>query len=71
MLKLAEEYPGYGFSRHCGYGTPEHEAAIVKKGMCPAHRRSYVPMGKLKTAEEMSQAHDEGMVVDDEGTTPE
>jgi ribonuclease HII len=64
MLKLAEEYPGYGFAKHVGYGTPEHRAAIEKKGMCSAHRRSYVPMGKL-SGEEMAQANDEGMVIDE------
>lgn len=64
MRKLAEKYPGYGFGENVGYGTPQHQAAIGKLGMCPAHRRSYVPTGKLKSAVEIAQASDEGMSVD-------
>lgn len=46
MQKLAEKYPGYGFGDHMGYGTPQHKAAIDKKGLCPMHRRSYVPISE-------------------------
>ena len=34
-------YPGYGFSRHKGYPTAEHRAAIVRLGPCAIHRRSF------------------------------
>jgi ribonuclease HII len=34
-------FPGYGFSRHKGYGTRQHIAAIIKKGFSPIHRRSF------------------------------
>jgi ribonuclease HII len=44
MIDLAARYPGYGFERHKGYGTPEHEAAIRRHGVCPEHRRSYKPI---------------------------
>ena len=33
MMELARDYPGYGFERHKGYGTPEHQAAIDKLGV--------------------------------------
>jgi ribonuclease HII len=41
MDAMEKEYPGYGFARHKGYGTPEHMAAIREKGLCPIHRRSF------------------------------
>jgi ribonuclease HII len=44
MMDLARTYPGYGFERHKGYGTPEHQAAIKKHGVCAMHRRSFRPV---------------------------
>jgi ribonuclease HII len=44
MTQLARDYPGYGFERHKGYGTPEHQAAIDKLGVSPLHRRSFKPV---------------------------
>ncbi len=44
MIALAKEFPGYGFERHKGYGTPEHQMAIEKLGVCPIHRRSFKPV---------------------------
>jgi ribonuclease HII len=44
MMTLAKQYPGYGFERHKGYGTPEHQAAIEKLGVCALHRRSFKPV---------------------------
>jgi len=41
MLKLAEEYPKYGFEKHMGYGTAFHEAMVKKHGRTPAHRNSF------------------------------
>lgn len=34
-------FPGYGFSRHKGYGTKGHIAILKDKGFCPIHRRSF------------------------------
>src|SRR5262245_33826564 len=39
MVALARDYPGYGFERHKGYGTPEHQAALARLGVTPQHRR--------------------------------
>ena len=47
MVALGEECPGYGFARHKGYGTKEHQAALAKLGPCQAHRMSYAPIAKL------------------------
>lgn len=44
MMSFAREYPGYGFERHKGYGTPEHQAALDKLGVCALHRRSFKPV---------------------------
>ena len=44
MISLGEAYPGYGFERHKGYGTPEHQAAIRRLGITAHHRRSFRPI---------------------------
>jgi ribonuclease HII len=44
MVAYDRLYPGYGFARHKGYGTPEHLAALAKHGPCPLHRRSFAPL---------------------------
>jgi ribonuclease HII len=44
MMELARDYPGYGFERHKGYGTPEHHAALTKLGISALHRRSFKPV---------------------------
>lgn len=42
LRAMEEEYPGYGFARHKGYGTAAHMEAIRRLGMCPEHRRSFL-----------------------------
>jgi len=42
MLKLAEEYPQYGFEIHKGYGTKAHYEALREHGPCPIHRMSFL-----------------------------
>ena len=42
MLKMAEEYPGYGFEIHKGYGTKAHYEALREHGPCPIHRLSFL-----------------------------
>ena len=39
-----EEYPGYGFASHKGYGTKAHLAALATLGPTPMHRRSFRPV---------------------------
>jgi ribonuclease HII len=53
MVRLAAQFPGYGFERHKGYGVPLHEDALRKLGPCPLHRMSYGPLaafGKPKSS---------------------
>lgn len=40
--KMGEVYPEYGFENHKGYGTKAHTDAILKYGMCPIHRRTFL-----------------------------
>lgn len=47
MLVLDEQYPGYGFARHKGYGTAAHMEALQALGPCDIHRRSYAPVKAL------------------------
>lgn len=42
MYELDEKYPGYGFSKHKGYGTAAHYAAIRELGPCAVHRPSFL-----------------------------
>jgi len=41
MRRLDALYPRYGFSRHVGYITPGHSAAVREHGTCDQHRLSY------------------------------
>lgn len=47
MLVLDEQYPGYGFAKHKGYGTAAHMEALQALGPCDIHRRSYAPVKAL------------------------
>ena len=42
MLKMAEEYPQYGFEIHKGYGTKAHYQALAEHGPSPVHRMTFL-----------------------------
>lgn len=44
MVEMDQRYPGYNFSQHKGYGTPEHLDRLMANGPCPIHRRSFLPV---------------------------
>lgn len=44
MERLERLHPGYGFSRHKGYGTKSHLEALDRLGVSSAHRRTYAPV---------------------------
>lgn len=47
MKTIAHDlYPNYGFNSHVGYGTKQHQAALVNFGITPLHRKSYKPIQK-------------------------
>lgn len=41
MVKLAAEYPGYGWETNMGYPTEAHRDGIRKLGITPYHRKSF------------------------------
>jgi ribonuclease HII len=41
LRELDQAYPGYGFTRHKGYGTAFHREALQRLGACPIHRMSF------------------------------
>jgi ribonuclease HII len=44
MCALAQDYPGYGFESHKGYGVPEHLEALNRLGPTVHHRRFFAPV---------------------------
>lgn len=42
MIRMAKEYPQYGFDIHKGYGTKAHYEALREFGPSPVHRRSFL-----------------------------
>jgi ribonuclease HII len=44
MADLCARYPGYGFAKHKGYSTPEHQEALARLGPCAIHRKSFRPV---------------------------
>jgi ribonuclease HII len=47
MVALEDQYPGYGFAVHKGYGVPTHAAALKQLGPCLAHRLTWAPIMAL------------------------
>ena len=50
LVALGLDYPAYGFDRHKGYGTPDHQAALRHHGPSPQHRQSFAPLRALPPA---------------------
>jgi ribonuclease HII len=48
MDELSREHPDYGFDRHKGYCTPEHQDAIRRLGPCTIHRKSFTFIRELR-----------------------
>ena len=48
MLRLADDYPHYGWKRNKGYPTPEHREAIRLHGTTPYHRMSFNLLGDAR-----------------------
>jgi ribonuclease HII len=47
MQALDQQYPGYGFAQHKGYGTPEHLRALRERGPCAIHRMTFAPCAQV------------------------
>jgi len=55
MAGLEGVFPGYGFARHKGYGTEEHQAALACLGPSAAHRLSFAPLRRPAPAHDGSR----------------
>jgi ribonuclease HII len=47
MDELDRLYPDYGFAKHKGYSTPDHQDAIRRLGPCEIHRMSFTYIKEL------------------------
>lgn len=47
MIALDDQYPGYGFAQHKGYGTKQHQLALQQLGPCAIHRTSFSPIKSM------------------------
>ena len=47
MAELDEQFPGYGWKKNQGYGTPEHQLGLQHLGVTIHHRTSFAPIQKL------------------------
>ena len=47
MRRYDRRFPGYGFARHKGYGTPMHMQKLKKYGPCKLHRKSFSPISQM------------------------
>ncbi|MBC7869054.1 ribonuclease HII [Candidatus Saccharibacteria bacterium] len=57
MTEQDSVYPGYSFTRHVGYGTAVHQAAINLLGVTPLHRLSFAPLQKYAKKDIISHNH--------------
>ena len=44
MVEMEAKYPGYGFAKHKGYPTQQHQQAFMELGVTDIHRRSFKPV---------------------------
>jgi ribonuclease HII len=47
MIRMAEQYPGYGFEQHKGYATELHRHALMRLGPSPIHRLTFAPVREV------------------------
>jgi ribonuclease HII len=47
MMEYDRIYPEYGFARHKGYPTAEHQQALARYGPCPLHRTSFASVSEF------------------------
>ena len=46
MCEMDTKYPEYGFAKHKGYPTSQHQQAILQHGITEIHRKSFGPVKK-------------------------
>jgi ribonuclease HII len=68
MRSLHARYVGYGWVTNAGYGTPEHRAGIVTRGLTPHHRRTFCVKSQTELSLDDLALNDlvlRGMALDD------
>lgn len=63
MAALDTHFPVYGFVRHKGYPTREHQAAIEAHGILTLHRKSFGPVKRLFMAGHVPQVVPEDALI--------
>ncbi|MGQ3099759.1 MAG: ribonuclease HII [Sphingopyxis solisilvae] len=48
MVRMAQDFPGFGWERNMGYGTAQHLAALRQYGPTPLHRTSFAPVAQMQ-----------------------
>ena len=67
MVKMAKQYPGYGFDTNMGYGgNPAHDEGLKKLGPCAIHRKSYSPVRDALQKQETGAGFDFSQLGGDE-----
>jgi ribonuclease HII len=46
MIAMDSLYPGYGFAKHKGYPTKQHQEALIILGPSVLHRLSFAPVAQ-------------------------
>jgi ribonuclease HII len=46
MIAMDSLYPGYGFAKHKGYPTKQHQEALIMLGPSVIHRLSFTPVSQ-------------------------
>ncbi len=46
MIRMAQDFPAFGWERNMGYGTAQHLAALRQYGPTPLHRTSFAPVAQ-------------------------
>ena len=46
MVRIANDFPHYGWESNAGYGTAKHLEALEKHGVTIHHRRSFAPVAQ-------------------------
>ncbi len=54
MDDLGGRFPAYGFARHKGYSTPDHQEALRRNGPCEEHRFSYVNVRAARIGQDVA-----------------
>jgi ribonuclease HII len=61
MVALDQDFPGYGFAKHKGYGTLAHREMLTRLGPCEFHRKTFAPLCNLIREKKFPMKEGEGV----------